>query len=384
MAPRVPVSPSTLEWAADHGGLDPSALHERFPSWDEWLAGERQPTLNQLEKFADAAGVPFGYLLLDDPPEVELPIPDFREGFQGAVREPSSDLLAVLNQSIRRQDWYRGYAEDNALPDLDFVGASAEQDPEAVAAQMRSALGFEVSTRARSWNDVRKQLIQSFERLGGLTVVTSMVENNTHRLLDPAEFRGFALVDATAPLVFVNAHQTLNGQIFTLAHEFAHVWHGTSGISLEEPGWEPQSEVERWCNAVASEFLVPGRDLERRFPNVARRNLTDQLDELARVYRCGTLVVLQAIRRRRLRTFADFDAVYLAERRQLESLTPEGPSEGGGNFYYNQPFRIGERLSRTVIADTLEGRTTFSEALRLTSLKSLSAFVKYADHLGIR
>ena len=50
-----------------------------------------------------------------------------------------------------------------------------------------------------------------------------MVDNNTRRPLDENEFRGFTLVDDIAPLVFVNSHQTLNGQIFTLAHEFAHV-----------------------------------------------------------------------------------------------------------------------------------------------------------------
>lgn len=60
--------------------------------------------------------------------------------------------------------------------------------------------------------------MRAFEDLGGLTVATSMVENNTHRLLDPEEFRGFTLVDGLAPLVFVNTRQTLNGQLFTLAH----------------------------------------------------------------------------------------------------------------------------------------------------------------------
>ena len=83
--------------------------------------------------------------------------------------------------------------------------------------------------------------------------------------------------------------------------------------SLEDPRWEPQSDVERWCNAVASEFLVPGEVLQARYRDVHDLDLTEQLDRLAAIFRCGTLVILQAIWRRRLRDFPDFDAAYEAE-----------------------------------------------------------------------
>lgn len=382
MTLRVPVSPTVLEWAIDQAGIEPESIHRRFPKWYEWLAGEYQPTLNQLEALAATAGVPFGYLLLDQPPALTLPIRDFREGFAGPVREPSTNLLAVMNQSIRRQDWYLGYAHDNSLPTVGLVRAGRGRDVLDAAAQLRQELDFEVSARTGSWDTAKKHLIRAFEKLGGLTVVTSMVANNTRRPLDPDEFRGFTLVDKQAPLVFVNARQTLNGQIFTLAHEFAHVLHGTSGISLEDPAGEPQSEVERWCNAVASEFLVPRSDLTHRYPTVAYVRLSEALDRLAGVYKCGTLVILQAIRRHRLVEFDDFDTVYRQELQRIRELS-RGTGESGGSFYYNQPFRIGERFSRAIIADTLEGRTTFSEAIRLMSLRSLSMFDKYAEHLEI-
>jgi Zn-dependent peptidase ImmA (M78 family) len=247
---------------------------------------------------------------------------------------------------------------------------------------MRQALDFEVSQRRGTWNDVRKHLLRAFEALGGLTVATSMVENNTHRLLDVDEFRGFSLVDPLAPLVFVNTRQTLNGQIFTLGHEFAHIWLGRSGISLEDPKWEPQGEVETWCNAVASEFLVPRDDLQQQYPEVRELPLAEQLDGLATRYRCGTLVVLQALRRHQLQRFEDFDATYDAEVARLQELSKD-KSGGGGNHYDNQPFRIGERFSRAIVSDALSGRTPLSEAIRLTSLNSLSSFDTYAERLGV-
>jgi Zn-dependent peptidase ImmA (M78 family) len=375
------MSPEVLEWLVDRSGKDVEEFREKYAKWDSWLSGDAGPTLRQARELARTAGLPIGYLLLARPPRLELPVPDFREGFDGDLSEPSSDLLAVVHQSIRRQDWYRDFAEDNGLSAVGAVGSGAGQAP--VVGEMRAALRFDVSLRTGSWSDVRKHLLRAFEDLGGLTVATSMVENNTHRLLDPDEFRGFTLIDALAPLIFVNTRQTLNGQIFTLAHEFAHVWAGQGGVSLEDPQWEPQGEIERWCNAVASEFLVPGDVLAAVFADIRDMALTDQLDRLARIFKCGTLVVLQRLRQDGLRAFADFEADYQAEVRRLLNMADDSAGGGGGDHYNNQPFRIGERFSRAIVADALNGRTPLNEAIRLTSLGSLSSFDTYAERLGV-
>lgn len=381
MAVRVPVSPDVLGWALDRAH-DPGAIMDAMPKVLAWIAGDSQPTVKQLASFASRTGTPFGYLLLQRPPDLELPVPDFREGFGGtAMGDPSPNLLAVVHQSIRRQDWYRDYAIDNALPEVDLVGSAEGMSPADAAADMRRMLGYEVAQRRGSWNDQRKYLLRAFEDLGGLTVATSMVENNTHRMLNPDEFRGFSLVDPLAPLVFVNTKQTLNGQIFTLAHEFAHVWRGVGGVSLEDMRWRPQNQVERWCNDVASEFLVPEADLRSRFTSVRNLSLIDQLERLAHTYRCGTLVVLQAISRTGLRQFDDYEATYDAEVERLKTLAADREDSGNGQFLYNQPYRIGERLSRALIDDALGGRTTLSEAVRLMSMKSLTNFDNYAHYL---
>ncbi|GEP39603.1 hypothetical protein NPS01_32660 [Nocardioides psychrotolerans] len=379
MTVRVDVAPSVLSWALDVTGADEEGLHRRF-KLDKWLAAEARPTLKQLQDFAKAAGVPFGYLLLPQPPAWSLPVPDFREGFE-TVPTPSANLIAVIGQSQRRQEWYRDYALALGVEPLAFVGSAAELPPLEAAAEIRSALDFQVSDRHGTWADTRKALLRGFETLGGLTVATSMVENNTRRSLDENEFRGFALVDDIAPLVFVNTHQTLNGQIFTLAHEFAHVWRGTSGIGNEDTRSDGQSDIERWCNAVASEVLVPRDDLADRHARVASAPLVQALDTLAHDFRCGTLVVLQALHRTGVRRIENYAAAYDAEVVRLRDLS-EARESGGGDHYNNQPFRVGERLSRALIADALEGRTPITEAMRLMSMKSASTFDEYARRLG--
>lgn len=386
MATHVPVAPEVLQWALEAGGRSVEQARARFARWDQWLTGATAagPTPNQLQELSSFTGIPFGFLLLPQPPELALPIADFREGHTGGHTKPSADLLAVLNQSIRRQEWYRQYSQEHDLPPVKVVGSGRKLPAEDVAAEMRVKLHFDVEQRVGTWADTRGDLLESFENLGGLTVTTSMVGNNTHRPLDVDEFRGFSLIDSRAPLVFVNAKQTLNGQLFTLAHEFAHVWRGEGGISSEDVHRAAQTDVEAWCNAVAAEFLVPRQDLIERFNLVVKLDsLTAQLDRLAGIYRCGTLVVLQAIRRAALVRFDDFDSTYRTEVRRLRQLTDNKPASTGGDHYLNQPYRVGRRLSQAVVADAIEGHTSFTEAMGLMSMTSLKTFDEYARRLQV-
>jgi len=263
------------------------------------------------------------------------------------------------------------------------VGSALGKSVDEAATMITAALDYGMKPRAklRTIDGARKYLIHWFEEVGGLVVVTSMVGNNSHRMLNLDEFRGFTLHSATAPLVFINGHDTKRGQVFSLLHEFAHVWRGESGVSAGgEPLSAERGEIESWCDHVAAQIAVPANDLRMRY--APSGDLTDELERLADFYKCSTLVVLIRLRDTGLQPLEGFDKLYAEELGRLLAFINERPESTGGTFYTNQPFRIGETLSRALIQDTHGGRTPMTEALSLMSFKSAPVFDKYAESLG--
>ena len=257
---RVAIKPQLLRWACERAGFDAADLEHKFPRLADWESGEAQPTLKQVEAFAKATHTPVGYLFLQEPPVEKVPIPDFRAVGNARIGHPSPDLLDTIYVCQQRQEWFRDYARSVGERPLEFVGSANVRDEIVVtAARIRSALGFDLDERRRmpTWTDALRHFIEHADGLGILVMCNGVVHNNNHRHLDPQEFRGFAMADDLAPLVFINGADTKSAQMFTLAHELAHIWLGQSAVSDAQPVLVPDQDVERWCNQVAAELLVP-------------------------------------------------------------------------------------------------------------------------------
>ena len=265
---RVDVKPEILRWARERAGLSRKDLAGRYPRLKDWETGAVQPTLKQLEAFARAVHVPAGYLFLDSPPDEPVPIPDFRTVAGRHVTRPSPNLLDTIYACQERQSWYREYARISGQLEFGFVNSATVATPVAtVAAEMREKLDFQVAERTEcpTWSDALRLFIRRADQIGVLVMVSGVVASNNHRGLDPSEFRGFALSDPLAPLVFVNGADTKAAQMFTLAHELAHIWLGSSALSnIGARPMQGSRREEIWCNAVAAEFLVPRRRPSRR------------------------------------------------------------------------------------------------------------------------
>jgi len=389
---HAPVNPEMLRWTRERAlrGLSPERAEAmqkkiaKFKDLPEWEAGRMLPTLGQAEKFAKAVHAPISYLFLSEPLKEEVSIPDFRTLDGREIAQPSLDLLDTLYACRRRQHWYREFIRKAGEPDLDFVGSvSIDSLPEAVADQMREVLRFNLADHrtCSTWTEALRMCIKQAEEARILVMVNGVVLNNTRRSLNPEEFRGFALCDSLAPLVFINGKDTKAAQMFTLAHELAHIWLGTSALSnLKATPEQGLPDEEVWCNAVAAELLVPLKALR---PELQQNEpLTDALLlRLACNFKVSSLVILRRLLDAQWLTREQFDTAWAKENVRLRAKAQA--SGGGGNFYNTAFARVGKRFAHALVVSTLEGQTLRRDAFRLLGIKKTSTFDNLVHETGV-
>ena len=378
---RAPVKPELVRWARERAGIAQDDLAAKFRKLPEWESGSIRPTLKQLEAFARAVHVPFGYLFLPDPPEERLPISDFRTVSDATKAKASPDLIDTLYAMQRRQAWLREYLVENDAEPLAFVASARLADePDAVGREMRRILGLEEGWAAgvRTWQEAANELRRMIEGLGVMAVVNGVVGNDPHRRLSVEEFRGFALTDLYAPLIFVNGADAKSAQMFTLAHELAHIWLGEAGLSGFENLLPGGTGVEEWCNRAAAEFLVPSEEFRVRWRQIGRAQ--NRFEVLARSFKVSPVVAARRAMDLNLVGRDDFFAFY---RRYAEEERRRGTTSSGGDFYNNQNARVGKLFATRAIRAAMEGQIGFKEAYELTGLRG-GTFQNYAGRLGIR
>lgn len=377
---RVSIQPELLQWARDRSGLSPDIIYLKFPKLGDWESRTAQPTLKQLEAFARATRTPLGMFFLQAPPDLELPIPDFRTVGDRPVPKPSPDLLDTIYAMQRRQQWLREYLAESDTTPLAFIGSfDTHANPTEVAANIRATLriGDDWAQQVPSWSDALRLLRSAIEEAHIFPVVNGIVGNNTHRKLDPQEFRGFTLIDEFAPLIFVNGADAKAAQMFTIAHELAHLWIGAEGVSNLQETLPIDTEVEIFCNKVAAEFLIPAEALAAIWNSV--NDAAEPFQQLARRFKVSPIVAarrawdLSLIGRR---AFFEFYQAYEEDDRRVRSKKTDR-----GDFYANQNTRIGKRFARIVDRAAKEGRLLYRDAFDLTGLSG-ATFDQYIKSLA--
>ncbi len=376
--------PEVLRWARKRARLSEGALakkmgvkQDKVEEWEE--SGEL--TFKQAEKLAKQTHTPIGYLFLPTPPMEKLPIPDFRTLQSEELRQPSPELLDVIHQTQRQQAWYRDYMIAQDAEPLSFIGkATLGTKVTQLAAGIRETIGFSIaqSKAAKDWEEALRKMVRAVEAAGILVMKIGYAGSSTRRGLDVHEFRGFALADDYAPLVFINGKDAPPAQMFTLAHELVHLWLGQSGVSTLEKTFAPEGskEIELYCNQVAAEFLVPLADLKKEYSQ--RISPLEQVNGLARIYRVSTVVMA---RRLKDAGYLDWDSYREYYQKEVDAARAKLKKGKGGDPYATLRSKNSNRFSQALISHTLEGRTSYSDAFSLLGVKTTKAFKQYASDL---
>ncbi len=365
------VTPEMLRWARERVGMPldlfASKLNIAEDTLLEWEEGASQPTFKQAEKFAKVAKIPFGYLFLDQPPIERVTLPDFRTtGSPGSKKPLGADFEDVLNDVLYKQDWFKEYRQSIGLVKLDFVGSQSKEDgPEEIATSIRRALGTTID-HYRSFRQVDAylaDLVARCEQAGIWIFKNSVVKNNNTRKLNVQEFRGFAISDPIAPVVFINASDAKTAQIFTLIHELAHIWLGITGVSdpqqFDVRARSNEAKIERLCNQVAECFLTPKKQFRKLWDHdvSTEKNLLN----LAKEFKVSRAVVAFSSVNYRLIQKENVNFVFRNIKKYWEDDTQK-PKSGSGDYYRTLKARVGKTFFYSVISSAASGGLLIREA----------------------
>ena len=382
---QITLQPGVLRWARERAGFSSGDLAkklgvklERVLEWEH----SGRISIAQTDALAKRTYTPLGFLYLSAPPDESLPIADFRTLGNEPVERPSPSLIETVYAMQRRQDWMRDeLITEYEASTLSFVGKfTSTEDPRIVAASMRETLALKTGWAAENpnWESAMRFLQERIESIGILLVINGVVGNNAHRKLDPGEFQGFVLSDEYAPLIFVNNADYKSAQMFTIAHELAHIFIGETGLSNFEYLQPSDHAIEQFCNQTAAEFLVPEKSLRNYWPEVS--HMTDPYAQVARQFKVSSIVVARRTLDLRLisrETFFKFYSEYQGHEWRISQQSQEG-----GSFWNTQRWRIGTRFATTVARAVREERLTYREAYSLTGLKG-DTFEKMQEMMGI-
>ncbi|NWA81636.1 ImmA/IrrE family metallo-endopeptidase [Pseudomonas sp. D2002] len=359
------INPEILRWARSRARISAGTLAKSIGTAEDnvlaWEDGAKRPSFNQAMNYAHHTHIPFGYLYLAKPPVEDLPLPDLRT-VNG--REPSYSLALrdTIRWAMERQDWYRSWLTSQGYEKNQVVGILSINDGiPAVVVSMREKLGIPEMPKRGTFDDYFTKLVQSIENIGILVMRNSIVNNNTSRPLSVDEFRGFAMSDALAPVIFVNTADCPEARLFTLIHELTHIWIGKSGVSDAEPQTHNREEI--FCNAVAAELLAPEREFR-----IAWKHFEDWRDNLPFITR--TFHVSEWVIARRALTLGFISQADYSNFIGSKIAAHKARNKDGAPPYSRlQTGRISKTLAKAVASEALSGRMLFRDASRLMGIK---------------
>jgi Zn-dependent peptidase ImmA (M78 family) len=386
MAPRVKalINPALITWARESAGFAMAEAatrldidEARLAAW-EAVPAEDAPSIPQLRKIATLFKRPLAVFYMAAPPDGFSVMRDLRRLPGAGARRYSPQLQMEIRAVNERRELALELATDIELDVSKFtLNATVEEDPEAVGARIRTALGVTAELQER-WRDS--------DGRAGFNAWRSRIEGAGALVFQTTRFSseeasGFAIAGDVLPIIAVNRNDALTRRTFSLLHEFAHLMIRISGVSdLETDANRPPEDqpIEVFCNQVAAAALIP-RDVllqEARVVAQGQRSENwkdDELSDLARQFN----VSREALLRRLLtfdRTTADFYgkkraryiAEYLAHKARQKT---QSDAEMKRNMPQETVSNFGRPFVRMLLGNYYQDRITLSDVSGYLGLK---------------
>ena len=351
MAKRIHINTNTLLYYIEKSNTPIGLLQENIANFDNLLSGEKLPTYNQIEKISKLIKIPVGLLVLDRTVDINTQRLSFRTLESREIVAMSAELRDTIIEMQEKQFFLQNQIDENLSINSQILRTANHL---ILAEHIRHKLDIPINHIPDSKNDPIRYFRDKISSIGVFVFFNGKIKDNTHRPLNPNEFRGFSLNNSKAPIIFVNQKDSRNAQLFTLIHELVHLFVDNEGISnKDEQSDYSHTGVEALVNRVTAEILVPKLLFEREN--------TLNVEELANRYRVSRYVVA-----RRLLDFGKINKnQYNNIIRLIESKATPQRRSTGGSYRSNIRFRIDKTFFHFVHNAIMQDRISYTEAFRL-------------------
>lgn len=384
------VNPEILIWARETAGLSleeaTKALGisavERLQAFERGDASPSRPQLLKMSKQYRRSLLNF---YLSSPPRKGDRGQDFRT--LPPERSVSSDanLDALIRDLQARQTLVRSVLEDEEdIQSLQFIGSAKMADGiKSVLDSIQNTIGFGLSDyRSQKTSNDAFAFLRDKAEAAGIFVLLIGNLGSHHSAIPVEVFRGFAIADPIAPFVVINDQDAKTAWSFTLLHEIAHLWLGTTGVS----GACAEIAIEQFCNDVAGEFLLPTSELTML--SISTATSVDETVSLIsafaserhlsrpmvayKLYKAG--IIAQ-------NTWRNLNArlleIWLQEKAKQKKLGKA--NESGPNYYVVRRHRLGRAILNFVGRTMNEGMLTPVKAAKVLGVKPRNVYPLLSD-----
>lgn len=326
----IPINPDLLRWARQESGYElvrvAKRLNVKAEKVEAWEAGQKQPTIRQVENLARFLHRPLSTFFLQQRPQLTPLAAEYRRLPNVVPGHESPELRLGLRQMLARRENTLNLMGELGEPIPDFrLVASLRESPVGVGARLRHAANISVEEQLlwpsewRAWAMWRTAI----ENLGVLVFQFSKVSLS--------EVRGVALLRTPLPVVGINSKENPEGRCFTALHETVHLMlaagHEEGPAIQDEHTGEQWDDIERFAEVAASHALVPEAVLVRQIESFQVGVWdTTSIRRLARRFRITPLAMATRLRESGYLSWA----AYRVWRREWDQYIASLPKRSGG------------------------------------------------------
>ncbi|KAF1299567.1 peptidase [Enterococcus sp. JM4C] len=351
---RIGINPEVLQFHITNSRIPVEMIKSKETNIELFLAGEKDPTFNQISTIAKLIKVPTGLLLLNRIVETEVNELKFRTMDSDVIDEFSPELRDSIKEMQVKQDFLREEIEN----ELDFIGKfSVSDDYMEVVRAIRGYLNLPINFYEETQQAEFAYLRERINALGVFVFLNGKVKDNSHRPLDSNEFRGFVLSDNKAPIIFINQLDSKYGKKFTLLHELVHLFVDENEIfTLIETKDYHYSPVEYFVNKVTAEILVPKEEImkirELNVPNLSEK------------FKVSEFVIARRLYDFKFITKNEYEILVKRLKSEWKRIKTVKKSRGG-NYHNNLRFRTDKSFINYVENAINDNRISYTEAFSI-------------------